>query len=196
MSRFLFRVRIAVVAGSLLLASCASAPVPADLYYSLTPASELEANPIKTRLVVESFQFGGVYAERPLLFKRGEALAQYRHQFWAESPALMWRNALIDHLRASGAANVVTPETRVAADYVIRARVKRMEQILDQDMQALLALEFAVTDAAGHNLLIIEFEQQQALASDDPADYAKAISQLAGRAFAQLNTGLREKLPR
>lgn len=196
MNRFLSRVRLTVLAPLLLLAACASAPVPTDLYYSLTPVFETESSPLKTRLVVEPFQFGGVYAERPLLFRRGVALAQYHHQFWAESPALMWRNALIDSLRVGGAANAVTPETRVTSDYVIRARMKRMEQILDQESRALLALEFAVTDAAGRNVLVIEFEEQLPLGSDEPEEYAKAINQLAGRAFAQLNAGLREKLPR
>lgn len=196
MNCFFCRLRLAAFTVLLLLAACASAPVPADLYYSLTPTPEAGLSPLKARLMVEPLQLGGVYAERPLLFRRGMALAQYRHQFWSESPALMWRNALIDHLRASGAANVVTPETRVVADYVIRGRIKRMEQILDQDVQALLALEFAVTDVTGHNLLLIEFEEQQVLASDEPADYAGAINQLAGRAFAQLNADLREKLLR
>lgn len=184
-----------IAAMALLLASCAAAPVPTTAYYTLTPVSETKSSALKARLMVEPFQIIGIYTERPLLYRRGVALTQYRYQFWAEPPALMWRDALIDGLRGHGATNVLTPETRVSADYILRSRLKRMEQVLDEGAaQAVLALEFVVADSAGRVVLSQDFDQQQKLDSDDPEDYVKAINQLAGRAFTQLNAGLRDKI--
>lgn len=184
-----------MTASMLLLASCAAAPVPTTAYYTLTPVSEAKPSPLKSRLMVEPFQIIGIYTERPLLYRRGVALTQYRYQFWAEPPALMWRDALIDGLRGRGAANVLTPETRVSADYILRSRLKRMEQILDEGAaQAALSLEFVLADSAGRVVLSQDFDEQQKLESDDPEDYVKAINELAGRAFSQLNAGLREKI--
>lgn len=186
---------VAALLAVILLGGCAAAPVPINAYYTLAPVVDAKPSALRARLLVEPFQMLGIYTERPLLYRRGVVLSQYRYQFWAEPPALMWRNALMDALRDAGAENVLTPEMRVNPDHTIRTRLKRMEQILDGDAaQARLALEFSVTDASDRGVLMLDFDEQQALESDNPEDYAKAINQLAGRAFMQLNAGLREKI--
>jgi uncharacterized lipoprotein YmbA len=187
---------VMIVVAAWLLASCAAAPVPTNAYYTLAPLSEGKSAPLKARLMVEPFQILGIYTERPLLYRNGVALSQYRYQFWAEPPALMWRDALIDYLRNHGATNVLMPESRVSSEYVLRTRLKRVEQVLGAGgtAKALLSLEFAVADSAGKLVLTLVCEEQKALASDDPEDYVKAINELAGRAFTKLNAGLHEKL--
>lgn len=181
---------------AVLCAACAVQPQPVDLHYRLEGFASAAVLPADApSVLVEPFDAFGLYAERPLMFRRAEAggaVEQYRHQFWIEPPALMLGDGLRRTLRAAlGEAKVHPRNARDRAAYVIKPRLRRLEQMFDASgARAEFAVDFLVTDEANAPRFVLAFEQIQPIASDSPAAFAKAASELA----AQANTKLVERL--
>lgn len=173
------------------LSACATQPLPADLHYRLDSGAEVAAFPAAPALLVESFDAFGLYAERPLIYRRAEAqgaVEQYRHQFWIEPPALMLSDGLRRSLRnAFGDAKVHPRNARERAAYVIKPRLRRLDQVIEATgVRAELAVDFLVTDEAHAPRFMLQFEESQRVDSDAPAAFAAAASELAARANAKL----------
>jgi ABC-type uncharacterized transport system auxiliary subunit len=171
-----------------LLAGCLSVPAPPpEVYYRLEPPPATVLGTFGPRVVVMPFSAPGVYAERPLLWARGPALRQYHRHFWAESPGLELHGALVDSLRAAGAAEVYTAGNRVRGDVSVQPAIRQLELQTEGGRRAVLSLEFLINDRDGKPLRNLVLEGERPLPEDaTPEVYVAAVSQLAGEAFARL----------
>lgn len=173
------------------LSACATQPLPADLHYRLESGADVAERPSASTFLVESFDAYGLYAERPLIYRRAEAqgaVEQYRHQFWVEPPALMLSDGLRRTLRkAFGDAKVFPRNARERAAYVIKPRLRRLEQVIEPTgARADLAVDILVTDEANAPRFLLQFEESQRVDSDAPAAFAAAASELAAKANRML----------
>jgi len=121
-----------------LLAGClgSAPPVPRDHYYRLLvpmPAKSTETL-LPGVVTVEPLLADGLLRERPLLFSADGAateLQQHNYHYWNDVPPRMLQDQMVTYLRRSGAAGlVVTPDTRVRADYRVSGKAKRFERLV------------------------------------------------------------------
>lgn len=189
------KIRIAMLLAGTLLAGCAAPQVAPDRYYRLDGAAAATRVAQPLDVMVETFDAYGVVAEQQLLYRRpqaGGAVEQYRQQFWAEPPARLLTDGLLATLRSAlGDAQVHGRNSRTRADWVLRPRLRLLEQRLDADgPKAQLAIDFVVTNENNEPRFVLGFDQTRALASTAPGDFARAASELA----AQANLRLVERL--
>jgi ABC-type uncharacterized transport system auxiliary subunit len=173
----------------LLLAACASEPVPAERYYRPVLTAPAAVAPLQQRLLVEHFDASGLYVDRALLFRSEDgSYRQFHYHSWIQPPADLLSDLLVDYLRAAfGAPQVFTPDARVDGDLRLRARLRRLEQLRDSGPQrAALGLEFMLSDRNGEPLGFLDFEQTEACAGPGPGDCQQAYAALLGRAYAAL----------
>lgn len=183
--------RLALLFVPMFCSACAVQPLPADLYYRIDSAASAASLPASApSVLVDAFDAFGLYAERPLIFRRAEAQGaaeQYRHQFWIEPPALMLSDGLRRTLRtALGEVKVHPRNARERAAYIIKPRLRRLEQVVDTSgARAEVAVDFLVTDEANTPRFLLSFEESQPTASDAPGAFATAASELAAKANAR-----------
>lgn len=176
---------------TLLLSACAAPQVAPDRYYRIESAAEAPKVAQPLDVMLESFDAFGVVAERQLIFRRpeaGGAVEQYRQQFWAEPPARMLTDGLLATLRtALGAEQVHGRNSRTRADWVLRPRLRRLEQQLDADgAKAHVAIDFVVTNENNEPRFVVVFDQTQPIESATPEAFARAAQQLAAKANLRL----------
>jgi ABC-type uncharacterized transport system auxiliary subunit len=188
---------------ALALVACAGKPLPAELYYRLDAAvRDVAPIPGAPAVLIEGFDAHGLYAERALIFSRPEAqgaLEQYRHQFWVEAPATMLADGLRRSLRqALGEGRVQPRSARERADWILRPRLRRLQQVLDGQggASAEYAVDYLVTDESNAPRFVLSFEERAAAADDSPAAFAKAASELAIKANRALLERLRTEFAR
>lgn len=151
---------ISVLVTGLSLTGCSSPSVPQDRYYRInleTPAS----GAIVLNGVVEMDRFVavGLAAGRAVVYTsdaNAQVLQEYNYDFWHEPPAIMLRDALIDYLRGANVAkDIVTPDMRASADYLLSGRVHRLETSRGSSPKAVVELELGVSDAHTGAVLIV-----------------------------------------
>lgn len=174
----------------LLLSACAVTPPTPDVYYRLDLPDAPRLGDFGRSIVVEPVRAQGIYSERPLLYARGATVQQYAHHLWAEAPALLLQDALMQALRDAGASQVQSPELRATGDLTVRARLRRMELVTDTEPRALLALDLAVSDRKGEVVLSQQFEKTQHLDEAAPEAYVEAVGILAAEACTALAQAL------
>jgi uncharacterized lipoprotein YmbA len=176
----------------LVVAGCASSPLPVDRYYRIDAPVPAAASASSTAaILLEPFEARGVYAERALLFRdagEGVALRQYGHQFWTEPPSLMLDDALTASLRAAfGESRVHARASRERPDLQVRPRLRKLEQVIDGGHgAAAYAVEFTVTDQDGRPRFVVSFDETEAAQTAGPDAYVKALDALVARANAKL----------
>lgn len=180
--------RATVLGLASLLAACAAKPVDPERFFrpSLTPPA---ARPKPAmRMVVEPFRAQGLYADRALVVR--DAAGGYRQahrRSWIGPPSLLLGEVVLDYLRAAYGSDAVFPaQARVDGDIVIRPQLKRFERLqAASGDQALLGVEFVVSDRAGALLGHLVFEQATPAGPAAP-DYVAAQSRLLAEASARL----------
>jgi len=89
-------------------------------------------------------------ASRPIVYSRTDSphqLNEYHYHFWTDPPVVMLRDQLVDFLRAANVADlIVTPEIRSSADYVLSAKIKRLEKITGSTPRAVVEMELGLRD--------------------------------------------------
>jgi cholesterol transport system auxiliary component len=124
----------------LLLAACATEPVPDFRYFRFGEAaavSRLPTAPLALPLVVEPFRADGVMGERPILYAtRDETvrLSQYHYQLWNDPPPVLVRQRLLDQLAAAAVAPLVTERLspRVEA-FRLQGRIEEFQRVRGAD---------------------------------------------------------------
>ena len=139
-----------------LLAACSQPPVPQDHYYRLQvalPGTALASPRLPGVLEIPRFSAEGLMAGRPIVFSEATDPAEvnaYYYHFWLEPPGVMLRDQLVAYLRAAGVARtVVTPELRLEPDFVLTAKIKRIEQVRGASPKVVIALDVAVNSQKG-----------------------------------------------
>ena len=138
-----------------LLGACAQPELPSDVWYRLqvpAPAAPAAAPSLGGGLEVARPRAEGVVAERPLVYAEADMpnrFYQYTYHHWAEPPARMLQDELVDYLRAAGAADRVTlPEQRADAEWLLSTRLRGLEQVRGADGHVHVLLEFTLRRAA------------------------------------------------
>lgn len=176
-------VAVALVSG---LAACAQPETPEDRYYRLQTTSQAPAqSPLLSGILqVDRFQVDGLVGRSQIVYVadgKAHELKTYHYHHWTEPPAVLLQDQLIDYLRRAKAANqVVSPEMRVSADYVLTGKVKRLEQITGASPKAVVELEVGVRSTRGGKLVLLVSERAEA-----PADSAAV-----GDGVAAMNTAV------
>lgn len=130
-------------------------------------------------------------AGRPIVFSEAsnptEVNAYYYH-FWLEPPGVMLRDRLVAYLRAAGAAKtVVTPELRLEPDFVLTAKIKRIEQVRGSSPKVVMALDIAVNSRLDDHLLMLKtYEVEKATADDSVAAAVAALGDVLTTIFGRL----------
>ncbi len=183
-----------------LSAGCAQPPLPEDHFYRLIvdkPETAASGPLLKGALEVDRFAADGLIASRPIVYSlagRPREVLEYHYHFWAEPPTRMLGDQLVEYLRAAGVARtVVTPEFRVQADYVIVAKIKRLEMIVGAPPRAAVELELGLRKTADDKLLFlgvygVETEAESATV----AAAVEAINKVLGQIYAKFVADISE----
>lgn len=178
-----------------LVAACGSAaPVPEDQFYRLKAMRADGAASGKMlfpgTIEIDRFVADGVTAGRPIVYSEAGKpyqVKEYHYHFWTQPPTVMLRDELIAYLRAAGVAKaVVTPEMRVAADYVLTGKIIRLEKVVGQPSKAVLEIELGVRKATGGALIFLDTYRVES-ASDGPGvdDAVHALNAALSEVYGQ-----------
>jgi ABC-type uncharacterized transport system auxiliary subunit len=187
--------RFGILALTVALAACSSAPSQPQRFFRLTAAPAETRAEFPATINIGAVEAYGVAAERPLLYRASadsRALEQYHYSLWSEPPPIMLRDALVGHLRAAfGADRVLAVDTRLRPEYRVRTRLKRLEQILARNApRAALGLEFTVTGAQDEVLFVLDFSEEATAAGNSVEDHVAALEGLMARACHELERRL------
>ncbi len=182
--------------GLALAAACASGPAATDAYFRIEagppPAAATRLDGV---LEVERFRTDPLTGQRPILFRKEEAPIQVRrhkYRHWVDSPTAMLQRELARYLRAAGAAtDVVTPEQRARADYVVIGRIERLERIVGDSPRVVVELDLAVSRERGTSPLLHERYREELPAAGDGvgdavAAFDRAVTAIFERFLADL----------
>ena len=183
-----------------LLAACNQPPLPQDTFYRLQvdlPGVAAATPRLNGTLEVERFVADGLTAGRPIVYSRSDRpheLQEYHYHFWTEPPPIMLRDQLIAYLRASRVATaVVTPELRVAADYVLAGKITRLERVVGAAPRAVVELELGVRETDNDRLLFVDTYRDEEAASGDSVGAAVAALNVAlARIYARFAADLKK----
>ncbi|AVM73085.1 ABC-type transport auxiliary lipoprotein family protein [Magnetospirillum gryphiswaldense] len=172
-----------IAALAVTLAACAQQAPPKDRFYRLEtpPVAARFAAPSLGVIEVSRPTTDGVLSERPLAYQDGDGtLGRYRYDLWAEPPTALLQNALVDSLRLSGISHtVITPETRVPPDWMIRGRLNRFEMLAGAG-KVVANVELAVVSSRDGSLLLLKTYQVEVPSAAGPEAEAAALTQASG----------------
>jgi ABC-type uncharacterized transport system auxiliary subunit len=183
----------------LLLAACAQPPVIQDAFYRIQvapPPAALEKPKLSGTLEVPRFSADGLMAGRPIVFSEAAdplRVSAYHYHFWLEPPGVMLRDEMVGYLRAAGVArSVVTPELRVDPDFVLIAKIKRVEQVRGSTPKVVVALEVALNARREDRLLLLKTYQVEKAAADNTVG---AAAEALNGAVAAIYAALASDIP-
>jgi uncharacterized lipoprotein YmbA len=126
-------------AAAILLAACGSTPVPEVRYYSLPPATGVEAaaEPVLSLPIrVEIFRADGLHSEQGVLYATSEGgpVRTYHYQLWNDTPGALLQKRLIARLRAANYSTVVAARLpgQIGA-FHITGDVQSFQRVRDAD---------------------------------------------------------------
>ena len=130
----LFKVLPPAALGLLLLTSCGGGKVPNTHYYALDlPAAPQTppADALRHTLAVMPVQASSMLTQDRIVYRPNrEEVGYYEYHRWAEDPRTSVQNALLARLRQTGAFATVAPyDGRTKADFVLRTRIDRLEEV-------------------------------------------------------------------
>lgn len=162
-----------VVVAALIVTGCSQPPVPKDNYYRLQVVAPEAASETLFKGVVEVMRFvaDGLTASRPIVYSKAGSpyqLNAYHYHFWTDPPIVMLRDQLVDFLRAANVADlIVTPEIRSRADYVLTAKIKRLEKITGSTPRAVVELELGLQENQKDTVLLLQTYRVETTAKSD-----------------------------
>lgn len=182
----------------LLLVGCSVPAIPDVTYFRLPPAAPfahadkpLSLLPIE----VDTFNAEGVYAEQALIHTVGPdggALQTYHYQLWSDPPTHALQTRLVDALRASGIAELVTDRLPASTHALrIHGTIRRYERIGDgQGFRVAVSLEMRVEQDEGEPLIEQEYHAEEAAAdttlSGTVAAFSTAVDKVFGAFYKDL----------
>lgn len=128
---------------------------------------------IQTMLFYDNFEI--VYRESPY------QLNYYSYDFWAEKPAVLIRDSIIDYFKKNKIFSRVLKElTGEEADYTLKARIRAIEEDDRPDAwRARLSMEIDIVDfLTGELILSHEFDKMKTLLQMDVKELPVALSQI------------------
>jgi cholesterol transport system auxiliary component len=130
----LFKVFPPAALGLLLLSSCGGGKIPATHYYALElPAAPrpAPADALRHTIAIVPVRASEMLTQDRIVYRpTREEVGYYEYHRWAEDPRTSVQNALLARLRQTGAFATVAPyDGRTKADYLLRTRIDRLEEV-------------------------------------------------------------------
>ncbi len=195
--RIRFRAILPVAAAcAVLLAGCGAArPIK---YYSLDPpAVTPAAQRLDVSLLVGRIGAPLVYRDTRIVYRTGaNELGLYDEHRWAEAPALMVEEMLLQSLRNSRRyRSVQLIASNAQGDYIVRGRVERFEEVEGKPMAARVWLHLSLYDPkSGHTVWTQNYEQDQDVAGNEMSAVVAALDQNLQRGIQELTAGIDQYL--
>jgi cholesterol transport system auxiliary component len=194
------RVAFAVLAAfALALAGCSVPEVPDVTYFRLPPPAPLPhaQQPLSLLPIeVETFNAEGVYSEQALIYSlepTGNALRTYHYQLWSDPPTHALEARLVDALRESGIAQLVTDRLPASTPALrIRGTIRRFDRISDGSgaFKAVVSLEIRVEQDEGEPIIEKEYRAEEAAADGTlnatVVAFGKAVDRVFGAFYDDL----------
>jgi len=123
----------AIVAASAVVAGCLSGPPPQSVFYTLEPAvtAAKRMKPLAGTILVNRLTARGLTGGRQIVFRDANhpfQVQRYHYRYWADAPAVLIQDRLVESLRQSGIADyVITPAERAKADWLLSGSLLRFE---------------------------------------------------------------------
>lgn len=186
------------VAAIVLLAGCASKPVPQEQFYRLLVAAPSTTTTATVdMMVVEAPRVSGIYSERAIVYGtdgKGMNLQQYHYALWAEPLAQLLQSSFIDYLRGVGIATTVAGEVgRAQVDVRVSGRVHRFERSQVGDAwNAVVEIELRADRSTGSKPLLVQRYQATVAASDASMESSiRAFGAATEKVYADFTDQLR-----
>lgn len=200
--------RTPAVALALLLGACVSAPLPNDVYYRLqagAAAQRFETPRVDGMIVVERPRAPAVYATRDIAWSddpQALQLSHYHYHHWADPPAQLLQQALVDYLRSANFASSIALEAgRLAPVYRISGGIRRFERVRsDAGWAVAVMLDLRADPAAGERPVLLKQYESSVAAKDDSIEatvqaFSDATGAVFGRFLADLAEAVRNPEP-
>lgn len=138
-----------VVALTLVMVGCGA--TPRSKYYQLTVPNAVAAAPSsdsRIRLLVGNISASHLYREDGIVYSHSSGeMGTYQHQRWAEPPAEMIGEVLVDKLRSSGHYLAVVPQrSNSNGDFLVRGRLYEFKEVDGGTTLARVAFELEMRD--------------------------------------------------
>jgi len=195
---------LAVGALALLMAGCASDPVPDVSYFKLAVRGDLpaRAEPLTALPIsVDAFLADGVYNEQAILYvdKPGGGLRAYHYQLWEGPPTRLVQRRLIAELRARGMSALVSDRLPPSMPQVhISGLVHQFsrQRTAAGGWEVHVALELRVErDSMRQPLLVRRYEANEPARGDTMTESALAFSTAIDRVFERFVADLEQLKP-
>lgn len=169
----------AIIAACALVAGCASARSPQDSFYTLAPVvtAGKSAKPVAGTILVNRLAARGLTAGRQIVFRDKDhpfQVKRYHFHYWADAPAAMIQDRLVESLRHAGIADyVITPAERAKADWLLSGSLLRFEHHPDARPPAVVvALELGIVRADCRYPVFLQRYSVQEPAANNQIDQA------------------------
>jgi ABC-type uncharacterized transport system auxiliary subunit len=179
-----------------LLAACGSArPI---YYYSLDPPAVTPApQRLDVSLLVGHIGAPLVYRDTRIVYRTGpNEMGLYQDHRWAEPPALMVQEMLLQSLRKSGRyRSVQLGSSNAQGDYIVRGRVERFEEVEGNPLSTSVWLFFSLYDPKeGKTIWTHNYQHDDNVAAKDVSSVAAALNANVQQGVLEIIAGLDQYL--
>jgi ABC-type uncharacterized transport system auxiliary subunit len=176
----------------LTLAGCSVPAVPDVTYFRLPPPAAvphadkpLSSLPIE----VDTFNAEGVYSEQALIHTAGSdvgALQTYHYQLWSDPPTHALQARLVDMLKQSGIAALVTNRLPASAHALrIDGTIRHYERVSDgTGFKVVVAVTVRVEEDEGEPLIERDYQAEEAAADTTISSTVAAFGVAVDKVFA------------
>lgn len=183
---------------ALLLGACSPPPVPDVTYFRLPPPTPLprSAKPMSLLPIeIDTFNAEGVYAEQALLYAVAPntgALRAYHYQLWSDPPTHALQARLVNMLRESGIAPLVTDRLPASTQALrIHGTIRRYERIKNGDSYTVdVKLELRVEQGHGEPIVEQQYSAEVPAADTTIQTTVNAFGAAVDQVFAKFHADL------
>jgi len=185
--------RACLFAATALLIGCSPPPVPDVTYFRLPPAAALPHADKPLSLLpieIDTFSASGVYSETALIYATAPnvgALRTYHYQLWSDPPTHALQTRLVNALRASGIAALVTDRLPASTQALrVHGTIRRFERVKDGDtIHVEVSLEMRVEQDQGEPIIEQEYAAQVVTTDASMAATVAAFGAALDEVFAK-----------
>jgi cholesterol transport system auxiliary component len=175
----------------LALSGCSVPEVPDVTYFRLPPPAAVPRadKPLSSLPIeVDTFNAEGVYSEQALIHTAGTdagALQTYHYHLWSDPPTHALQARLVDMLRQSGLAPLVTNRLPASAHALrIDGTIRRYERVNDgTGFKVIVVLTLRVEEDEGEPLIERDYRAEEAAADTTLKDTVAAFGVAVDKVF-------------
>jgi ABC-type uncharacterized transport system auxiliary subunit len=185
---------------AVLMFSCGGGKIPSTRYYALDlPAAPAPASrSLPHTVVVMPLQTSSMLAQDRIVYRPSrEEVGYYEYHRWAEDPRESVMDALIQKVRASGAfSSVAQFDGRTRSDYVLRARIERLEEVdFEGGVKVYSAVSAELVDATTTRVVWEDSVTSNApVTTSNVPEVVRQLSEATNRSLDQLASSLAASL--